>query len=153
VVGRDDRLWLILLLAWIAGGTGRRADVEAARAAVRVQLPQFQARLDVERDPSLQVALAQLAAQFPEDAEESRPRLQRLVAAETEDPRRLVLEIALAAVGGEVDEDNLLRRLPDDYYDREEVAELRKRLERDEHAEVYRDILDSISGSAMKLKK
>ncbi|MFL6029723.1 MAG: hypothetical protein ACJ74D_06830 [Gaiellaceae bacterium] len=151
-VGRDDRLWLILLLAWIAGGTGKRSDVEAARAALHERLPKLLARFDDEQDPSLQIALATLAAQFPEDAEHSRPRVERLIAAQADDPRRVVLEVACAALGGDVDDADILRRLPDDYYDGEERAELRERLAHDDRSDVFRDVLDNISGAAIRLE-
>jgi hypothetical protein len=81
VVGRDDRIWLVLLLAWIADGTScldvhqglidgaihrdelaRELEwVRDARAAVRARLADFLRYLDEEDDPSVQVALAQLS--------------------------------------------------------------------------------------------
>jgi hypothetical protein len=171
VVGRDDRIWLIELLAWIAAGSSYLAvhreymeevgeqvnedDVEqeldwvsAARDAVRRRLPEFLARLDTETDPSIQIALVDLAVQFPEDAGETRPRVSRLAEHEDDDRRRVVLQIALAALGADVDREHLLSRLPGDYYAAEDVEELRTRLAggEDERA-VYRDILDDICGA------
>jgi DNA-binding transcriptional ArsR family regulator len=169
VVGRDDRIWLVLLLAWIADGTSyldvhqglidgaidrdelaRELEwVRDARAAVRARLADFLRYLDEEDDPSVRVALAQLSAQFPEDGEESRPRLQRLVVAETDDLRRLVLQLALGAVGGHLDVDDALRRLPDEYYGDEDIVELRERFRSESETVVFRDIVDNISGAAI----
>lgn len=151
VVGRDDRIWLISLLSWVAdGSSGREVDLETAHRAAHERLPGFLTRLDVEDDPSVQVALADLAARFPEDGPESRPRLQRLVDGESSDPRRLVLQAALGAVGGDVDTEDVLRRLPDDYYGEEDMPELRKRFGSEEAAaDVFRDILDNIVGAAI----
>ncbi|OLD98121.1 MAG: hypothetical protein AUG91_09855 [Actinobacteria bacterium 13_1_20CM_4_69_9] len=169
VVGRDDRIWLVLLLAWIADGTSyldvhqglidgaidrdelaRELEwVRDARAAVRARLADFLRYLDEEDDPSVQVALAQLSAQFPEDGEESRPRLQRVVVAETDDLRRLVLQLALGAVGGHLDVDDALRRLPDEYYGDEDIVELRERFRSESETVVFRDIVDNISGAAI----
>ena len=149
VVGHDDRLWLILLLAWIAGGNGRRDDVQAARAAVRERLGEFLQRLDRERDASTRVALAVLAAQFPEAADESLARLQQ----HTGGRDSLMFELAAAAVGGDADAEDLFARLPEDHYDDEDVAELRtRRADARDPREVYRDILDNVCGGAIKLQ-
>jgi hypothetical protein len=151
-VGREDRIWLVLLLAWIAAGTGRSADVRASRDAVRAWLPDLLTRLEREDDEGTQLALADLAAQFPEAADESHPLLRGLVEREPSDPRRLALELALAALGGDADCEALLSRLPDDYYDEEDVAELRARLtDATETREVYREILDDIVGAAIDI--
>ncbi len=151
VVGRDDRIWLISLLSWIAGGSsGREADLEAARRAAHERLPEFLTRLHAEADSSVQVAIADFAARFPDDSGESRPRLQRLVDGESSDPRRLVLQAALGAVGGDVDTEDVLRRLPDDkYYGEEDMPELRERFRSEDPADVFRDILDDIVGAAI----
>ena len=151
VVGRNDRIWLIALLSWIAdGSSGRETDVEAARRAARERLPEFLARLDAESDPSVQVALVDFAARFPDESSESRPRLGRLVDGESSDPRRLVLQAALGAVGGDVDTEDVLRRLPDDnYYGEEDMPELRERFRSEDPADVFRDILDNIVGAAI----
>jgi hypothetical protein len=152
VVGRDDRIWLILLLAWIAGGTSRWAG--AARDAAKNSLPGFLERLDAETDPGLQIALVDLAAQFPEDAEASRPRISRLLDGEDEEPRRVVLEVALAALGADVDRDDLLERLPRDYYGQEEITDLRHRFEHDDdELAVYRELLQDISGAVITLER
>jgi hypothetical protein len=120
---------------------------------VHERLPEFLARLDEEDDASVQVALAELAAQFPEDGEASRPRLQRLLGAEADDRRRLVLEAAFAAVGGDVDDD-VLCRIPSDYFDDEEIEELRLALAAGEpRTEIYRRILDNIAGVAITFDK
>jgi hypothetical protein len=149
-IGREDRIWLLLLLASIAGGTGRSADVRAARDAVRAWLPDLLTRLQREDDEGTQLALADLAAQFPESADESRPLLQGLLDREPNDPRRLVFELALAALGGDADCEALLSRLPDDYYDEVEVAELRARLAHaSDTREVYREVVDNIIGAAI----
>ena len=100
---------------------------------------------------AVQVALAQLSAQFPEDGEESRPRLQRLVVAETDDLRRLVLQLALGTVGGHLDVDDALRRLPDEYYGDEDIVELRERFRSESETVVFRDIVDNISGAAITI--
>ena len=99
VVGRDDRIWLVLLLAWIADGTSY---------------------LDVH-----------------------------LVVAETDDLRRLVLQLALGTVGGHLDVDDALRRLPDEYYGDEDIVELRERFRSESETVVFRDIVDNISGAAI----
>ena len=149
-VAREDRIWLILLLAWISAGTGRSDDVRAARDAVRARLPDLLTRLEREDDEGTQLALADLAAQFPEAADDSRPLLLGLVEREPNDPRRLALELALAALGGDTSSEALLSRLPDDYYDDEEVAELRGRFaDVTDVREVYRDILDNVIGAAV----
>jgi hypothetical protein len=175
VVGRDDRIWLVLLLAWIASGSsfldahrefleerGQAVDphelerelawVRTARSAVRQRLPEFLDRLAGERDPGTQVALAVLAAQFPECAGESAPHLRRIVDAEPTDPRRLVLELAVAAATGEADAEDLFRRLPSDYYGPEDVGELRGRLAAGaDPADVHRQVLDDVVGVAIDL--
>lgn len=145
VVGRDDRLWLILLLAWIAGGSGRIDDVRTSHEAVRERLGEFLERLEREPDASVQVALAVLAAQFPEDAEKSLPLLELR--------EGLMFDLAVAALGGAADAEDLLARLPDPYNDAEDVAELRARLtEEDDPRAVYRDILDDVCGTAIELR-
>ena len=88
IVSREDRIWLVALLAWIASGSSALRNhrgfleswghpvadsdvqrelgwVRDAHEAVRRRLPEFLARLDVETDPSTQIVLALLAAQFP----------------------------------------------------------------------------------------
>ena len=175
VVSRDDRIWLVALLAWIASGSSYHDShrgffesrglhvaeevverelgwVRDAHEAVRRRLPEFLRRLDDERDPSVQVVLSLLAAQFPEDAEAAVPHIRPLFEAEHADPRRLVLELALAALGARVDPEDLLRRLPEDYYDAEDVDALRQRLAAAVDArEVYRDILDNVVGVAIEV--
>jgi hypothetical protein len=145
-LGRDDRIWLILLLAWIAGGTSRWAD--DAREAVRARLSDFLARLDAETDPGTQVALVDLVAQFPEAAAQARPRVEGLLENEPDDGRRVVLTVALAALGGPVEQEEVLRGIPDEYYDEEEIEEFRQRLGA-EGRDVYRDILDNILDCAI----
>lgn len=78
------------------------------------------------------------------------PRVLPDARAEQNDPRRLVLELAVGALGGDVDRADLLRRLPEDYYDEEGVEELRGRFAEaaDEH-EVYREILEEVAGVAI----
>ncbi len=73
--------------------------VREAHEAVRRRIPDFLATLALNRDPSTQVAVAELVAQFPEDVQEVRPHFLRLVEAGGEDLRRLILELALAALG------------------------------------------------------
>jgi len=54
----------------------------------------------------------------------------------------------LAALGGDASSEALLSRVPDDYYDDEEVAELRARFADPTDARnVYRDILDNVIGA------
>ena len=148
VVGRDDRIWLILLLVWIADGTSRWAS--AVHDAVKEWLPAFHERLDAEADPSLQIALVELAAQFPEEAETSRPRVSRLLESEADGRRRIVLEVALAALGADVDLDDLLERLPEDFYGQKEIADLRDGFEHDgDQLALYREVLQDISGAVI----
>ena len=172
IVSREDRIWLVALLAWIASGSSALRNhrgfleswghpvadsdvqrelgwVRDAHEAVRRRLPDFLARLDVETDPSTQIVLALLAAQFPEDAEEARAHILPLFEAERDGRRRLVLELALAALGAEVDREDLLSRLPRDYYDPDDLDELRRRLAAAGGREVYRDILDNVVGVAI----
>jgi hypothetical protein len=177
VVSRDDRIWLVALLAWIASGSsyhdahrgffesrGRRVDeavierelgwVRDARVAVRRRLPEFLDRLTAEPDASLQIVLAELAAQFPEDADDALPRVRQLVDAESGETRRLVLELAAAALGAAADRDDLLRRLPRDYYDAEDVDQLRRRFaSAADERDVYREILDNVVGIAIDLSE
>jgi hypothetical protein len=154
VAKREDRIWLISLLTSIASGTSSVDRLaSAAREAVHTRLPEFLARLGSEQDPSLQVLLAELAAQFPEAGAESRPLLRRLLEEESKDPRRLVLEVAYCAVGGQVELEDLFSRLSRDHYDDEEVAELRERLARcDARAEVFRDVLENVVGTAVDVE-
>ena len=172
IVSREDRIWLVALLAWIASGSSALRNhrgfleswghpvadsdvqrelgwVRDAHEAVRRRLPEFLARLDVETDPSTQIVLALLAAQFPEDAEEARARILPLFEGERDGRRRLVLELALAALGAEVDREDLLSRLPRDYYDPDDLDELRRRLAAAGEREVYREILDNVVGVAI----
>jgi hypothetical protein len=175
-VGRDDRIWLILLLTSIADGSSyldvhRELDEEEdipadeaelqrelgwvndAREAVRQRLPEFIGRLRTEADVSTQVALAQLAAQFPERANESLALVEELAEREPDEPRKLVLELAVAAIGGTADREDLLRRLPDDYYDSEETDEIANRLVEAEDAKcVYREILENVIGAAIEFE-
>ena len=175
-MGRDDRIWLIVLLASTANGTsyldvhrelneeeGMPVDetelerelrwVSDAREAVRQRLPEFIGRLRTENDSSTQIALAELAAQFPERANESLALVEELAEREPDDPRKLVLELAVAAIGGAADREDLLRRLPDDYYDSKETEEIAKRLLDAEDARcVYREILEDVIGAAIEFE-
>lgn len=89
-------------------------------------------------------------AQFPEDVQEVRPHVLRLVEAGGEDPRRLILELALAALGSDVEPEELLQRLPNEYYEAEGIEELRAEFAESEDERVqYREILRSVLGAAI----
>jgi hypothetical protein len=104
VVSREDRIWLVALLGWIAAGS---SYLEAHG-------------VDLEG-----------AGRSPDETE-------------------LAEELAGGALGEDVDRADLLRRLPEDYYDTEGVEELRGRLaEAADEREVYREILEEVAGLAI----
>jgi len=144
------RVELTWLLQAIAGGTGSRELVGAARDAVGTELPSLAPLIGAD-SPELSLSVAALAARYPETAERvlplvrdahddaSSPAASRLLA---------LVRILLGDRSGGLFEE--VRTAPEEDADPDLLAEALPALERGETLEEAYSLLEDLTGAALR---
>jgi hypothetical protein len=160
-VSLKEYLWLLVLVWHLASVTPsfdpspswasvetQQVWVDETRATIRARLPELRRRLANEENAEIRLALAALLAPFPEESDASLPLIREARAAESDERRQLLLDVAVACLAPLSDIERLIARLPNDYYDADVIEEaIRDPLARGEDPRnVFREVLSSILG-------